>query len=253
MDLRVIAVNKLQIQGTQRAFLDSYELLNRSLAVYPDSAELWALQAKLETFYLLQWNLAAHSVEQSLTRKDTANARIFRGWLAATPGQLNQPTKKIARARRVSPSTSTSALTRSEEDLQTAQGLAPTDFWPHFEMAAWLNHIAARYADSRKQYEIVEAKAADNAFLQFFFGLLLKHHSEERARGQALMTKAMAQASSLPGQAAGNLAFQAQLLATRGRDVEAAECCEFSKQILDLSVTSASVICSLIQQRVLVV
>ena len=209
--LCVDTINKLQIVGTQRAYLDSYELLNRSLAVYPTSARLWSLQAKLETFYLLQWSLAGDSIQRSLSLEDTANAHIFRGWLSATPGRLN--------------------TTSSEHDFLAAQRLAPEDFWPHFEMAAWLSHVVDRFEESRAQYEIVEAKASENSFLQFFFGLLLKYHMQapqEVERGKELIKKALSKASTLPGQAAGNLAFQAQLLASRGRSSEALECCEFS-------------------------
>ena len=164
------------------------------------------------------------------------NAHIFRGWLSATPGRVNK--------------------TLSERDFVAAQQLAPGDFWPHFEMGAWLSHVADRFEDSRAQYEIVQAKAGKNSFLQFFFGLLLKYHMRtprEKERGKEMIQSALSVASTLPGQAAGNLGFQAQILASRGRTSEALECCDFSERILDPSETSLWVVCSIIRQQMLVV
>jgi len=220
-------INKVQIQGTQQANLESLELLNRSLTVHPTNEKLWELMAKLNVFYMLQWDVASEQIDHALALNESKDAHLFRGWLRSTPGRRN--------------------VSAAEDDYQTALQLAePRDFWPHFEYASWLSHIADRFNESQKEFEIVQTHVPQNPFLLFFYGMLLKYHLGEDKTGSDMIAQAHAVAGELSGQSAGNLAFQAQLLTSRRRFLEAEECCTFSRMILDPSKSSWELICPLV-------
>lgn len=221
--------NSLQLIGTQEAYTQSTVVLYNAVNQYPDDAQLWALFGKLNIFYTLNWHYGHDLVMKSLQLDSTAdnmNGFIFAGWLYSTPTyrDINIATNYYQKA-----------IALNNNDT--------SNFWPYFEYAAFLSHIADDFNLSQQYYLIAYNQEPTQPFIDFFYGLLLEYHLDEAEKGEAMIQSAMAVAPQLPGQAAGNLVFQSLLLNGRNRTIEAQRCCEFGSKILNMNETTSSLFC----------
>ena len=221
--------NTLQLTGTQEAFVQSTVVLYNSVYQWNDDASLWSLFGKLNLFYILNWHYAYDCIMKSLELDSSVtnmNSWIFGGWLFST---------MIYRDVDVATSYFEKAL--------TLNGNNTSNFWPYFEYAAFLSHIADEFELSQQYYEIAYNQSPNQPFIDFFYGLLLEYHLNEQDKGEEMIQSAMKVASSLPGQAASNLIFQSLLLNSRNRTSEATRCCEFGSMILNMNETMSSLFC----------
>ncbi len=220
--------NSLQLIGTQEAFVESTVVLYNSVNIYKNDAQLWSLFGKQNLFYTLNWHYAHDNIMKSLeldSTIDNLNTFIFAGWLYSTP---------IYRNVAVANGYFSTALNLNNET---------SDFWPDFEYAAFLSHIADNFNLSQQYYLIAYNQAPTQPFINFFYGLLLEYHLNEPAEGESMIQSAMSVATELPGQAASNLIFQSLLLNSRNRTAEAQRCCEFGSKILNMNETISSLFC----------
>mmetsp|Transcript_35107 Transcript_35107/g.48974 ORF Transcript_35107/g.48974 Transcript_35107/m.48974 type:complete len:306 (+) Transcript_35107:98-1015(+) len=227
--------DNLQITGTQESFTESTVVLHDALNRFGDDYSLWSSHGKLNLFYTLNWQLAKESIDKSLLLDKSANnlnSYLFAGWLHST-----MQFRDISDAE---------AYFQSGIDLISSSN-NPSNFWPYFEYAVFLSHIAEDFEESQRMFEFaVNASSLDNPFIAFFYGLLVEYHLDDTdLDGEQLIQSAMQTAKDgyLPGQAAWNMVFQGILLESMNRTKEAKRCCEFSAAILSKNVSNWYVFC----------
>ena len=221
--------NTLQIQGTQESFVESTIVLYNSLNEWKTDASLWSLYGKLNLFYILNWHIAKQSINNSLVLDSSVNnlnTFIFNGWLYSTPVYRDVDTARKYFLKAIE-----------------LNGNNTANFWPYFEYAVFLSHIADEFELSNEFFEIAYNAAPTNSFINFFYGLLLEYHLNQPIKGEDMIEIAIEYADELPGQGASNVAFQGQLLFSRNRDDEYTRCCQFAENILNKDDTIAGLFC----------
>uniref|UniRef100_A0A0G4GVP3 Uncharacterized protein n=1 Tax=Chromera velia CCMP2878 TaxID=1169474 RepID=A0A0G4GVP3_9ALVE len=247
----------LQLAGTQASFLDAHVVLNTSLSCFPDDASLWRLFAKLHTFYLVQWSVAETATRRAVELDpENVNGHLFRGWLLCSPPFINAEgggdnSTSLASADK----SFRQAIQLAESESASSSGNSERNFWPLFEYAVFLSHVAEDFTGAEENFERALAFSPENRFVEFFFGLLLKHRLGKEAEGQKKIDKAfdVAREKKMPMQAASNFGFQAIILSQRGaldREPEVRDLCDLAAELGDpLRITTTSLVCLSARRR----
>ena len=158
----------LQVTGTQESFVESTVVLYNALEQWSDDYALWSSYGKLNLFYTMNWNIAKEAIDESLSLDDSANnlnSFLYAGWLYSTMQHRDVETA--------------AAYFQSGIDLIPSSN-NPSNFWPYFEYAVFLSHIAEDFDESQRLFEFaVNASSLDNPFIAFFYGLLVEYHLED--------------------------------------------------------------------------
>ena len=171
----------LQVMGTQESFVESTVLLYNALNRWSDDYALWSSYGKLNLFYTLNWQIAKDAIATSLSldnSTDNLNSFLFAGWLHST-----MQYRDVA--------TAATYFQRGIDLIPSSSN--PSNFWPYFEYAVFLSHIAEDFDESKRLFEFaINASSLDNPFISFFYGLLVEYHLEDvDMDGEQLIQSAM--------------------------------------------------------------